>query len=99
MKIVPKNVTINPRSSYLSQKTHAITSLHGLHEAQDMKAPVLFISHGAPTFAVEPGALGPELQRLGKGISGIRAVLVISPHWRTRNVKVMSTPEPATMHD
>jgi 4,5-DOPA dioxygenase extradiol len=70
-----------------------------LHEAQDMKAPVLFISHGAPTFAIEPGALGPELERLGKLITGIRAVLVISPHWQTRNVKVMTTPEPQAMHD
>lgn len=64
-----------------------------------MKAPVLFVSHGAPTFAIEPGALGPELERLGKRIAGIQAVLVISPHWQTRNVKVMATPEPETMHD
>ena len=64
-----------------------------------MKAPVLFISHGAPTFAIEPGALGPELEKLGKRIAGIRAALVISPHWQTRNVKVMTTPEPATIHD
>jgi putative NADH-flavin reductase len=27
------------------------------NEAQGMKAPVLFISHGAPTFAIEPGSL------------------------------------------
>ena len=64
-----------------------------------MKAPVLFISHGAPTFAIEPGALGPELEKLGKRIAEIRAVLVISPHWQTRNVKVMAAPEPETMHD
>ena len=64
-----------------------------------MKAPVLFISHGAPTFAIEPGALGPELERLGKRIAGIRAVLVVSPHWQTRYVKVMTTLAPGTMHD
>ena len=29
------------------------------------RAPVLFISHGAPTFAIEPGKLGPLLQTLG----------------------------------
>ena len=70
-----------------------------LHETQGMKAPVLFISHGAPTFAIEPGALGPELERLGKRMAGIQAVLVISPHWQTRNVKVMTTPQPETIHD
>ena len=64
-----------------------------------MKAPVLFVSHGAPTFAIEPGALGPELERLGKRMVGIEAVLVISPHWQTRKVTVMATPEPETMHD
>ena len=64
-----------------------------------MKAPVLFISHGAPTFAIEPGVLGPELQKLGQRMAGMRSVLVISPHWQTRNVKVMTTPEPETIHD
>lgn len=64
-----------------------------------MKAPVLFISHGAPTFAIEPGALGPELERLAKRMAGIQAVLVVSPHWQTRNVKVMTTREPDTIHD
>lgn len=65
-----------------------------------MKAPVLFISHGAATFAIEPGALGPELERLGKRMTGMQAVLVISPHWQTRrSVNVMTTAEPETMHD
>ncbi len=63
------------------------------------KAPVLFISHGPPTFAIEPGALGPQLQALGERLSGIRAILVISPHWQTRNVKVMATAAPSTMYD
>jgi 4,5-DOPA dioxygenase extradiol len=66
---------------------------------QGVKAPVLFISHGAPTFAVEPGALGSELRRLGNRLVGIKAVLVISPHWQTRAVKVMATLMPETMHD
>ena len=38
-------------------------------------APVFFISHGAPTFAIEPGRLGPQLQALGAQLSGVRAVL------------------------
>jgi 4,5-DOPA dioxygenase extradiol len=62
-------------------------------------APVLFISHGAPTFAIETGALGPQLQRLGQQLHGIRAVLVVSPHWQTRGVKVMTTASPETVHD
>ena len=63
------------------------------------KAPVLFISHGAPTFALEPGALGAQLQLLGAQLEGIKAVLVVSPHWQTRDVQVMTTVKPETIHD
>jgi len=62
-------------------------------------APVFFISHGAPTFALEPGALGPRLHTLGQQLAGVKAVLVISPHWQTRGVQVMSTANPETVHD
>ena len=63
------------------------------------KAPALFISHGAPTFALEPSKLGPLLKALGKNLNNIRAVLVISPHWQTQDVKVMTTAAPETVHD
>jgi 4,5-DOPA dioxygenase extradiol len=62
-------------------------------------APALFVSHGSPMFAVEPGLLGPNLQRIGRALSGVTAVLVVSPHWQTRGVRVMSTAAPATIHD
>ncbi len=69
---------------------------------QISKAPALFISHGAPTFALEPGLLGPALNALGEQLSGaetVKAVLVVSPHWQTRDVTVMTTPAPETVHD
>jgi 4,5-DOPA dioxygenase extradiol len=62
-------------------------------------APVLFISHGAPTFAIEPGLLGPQLHALGEQLTDIKAVLVVSPHWQTRGVQVMTTATPETVHD
>lgn len=62
-------------------------------------APVLFISHGAPTFAIEPGKLGPLLHAVGTRLTGVRAVLVVSPHWQTREVQVMATAQPETVHD
>lgn len=62
-------------------------------------APVLFVSHGAPTFALEPGRLGPELAALGKRLD-VNAALVVSPHWQTRGgVRVMSAARPETVHD
>lgn len=62
-------------------------------------APVFFISHGAPTFALEPGQLGARLNALGKDLSGVKAVLVVSPHWQTDGVRVMANKSPATLHD
>jgi 4,5-DOPA dioxygenase extradiol len=61
--------------------------------------PLFFISHGAPTFALEPGKLGPQLQALGAQLEGVRAVLVVSPHWQTRGVAVSSTAAPETIYD
>jgi len=63
------------------------------------KAPALFVSHGAPTFAVQPGLLGPALRRLGEQIADVRAVVVVSAHWQTPGVQVMRTAVPETIHD
>ena len=62
-------------------------------------APSLFVSHGSPMFAVEPGQLGPRLAELGRSLAGVRAVLVVSPHWQTRGLRVMGTARPDTIHD
>lgn len=62
-------------------------------------APSLFISHGSPMFALLPGQLGPRLRALGASLEGIRAVLVVSPHWQTDGVRVMGTAKPSTVHD
>ena len=63
------------------------------------RAPVLFISHGAPTFALEPGVLGARLQEIGAALGALRAVVVVSPHWQTRDLRVAITALPQTIHD
>jgi 4,5-DOPA dioxygenase extradiol len=68
------------------------------------RTPVFFISHGAPTFAVEPGILGPKLRALGARLAGADgvsadAVLVVSPHWQTAGVRVAASAQPETIHD
>jgi 4,5-DOPA dioxygenase extradiol len=63
------------------------------------KAPALFVSHGAPTFAVQPGLLGPSLRRIGEQLSDIRGALVVSAHWQTPGVQVMRNAAPQTIHD
>lgn len=63
------------------------------------RLPSLFVSHGAPTFALEPGQAGPALTALGRTLPRPAAVLVVSPHWMTPTPRVGSTPQPATIHD
>ncbi len=62
-------------------------------------APALFISHGAPRFALEPGVLGPQLSSIGERLDNVKALLVVSPHWQTQHTAIMTTPYPPTLHD
>lgn len=61
--------------------------------------PSLFVSHGAPTFATEPGLAGAQLRALSRALGKPRAVVVVSPHWMTREVEITATERPQTMHD
>jgi 4,5-DOPA dioxygenase extradiol len=61
--------------------------------------PTLFISHGAPTFALEPGKAGALLQETGRSLPAIKAVLIVSPHWMTSGFSVMATEKPETIMD
>ena len=63
------------------------------------RLPSVFVSHGAPTFALEPGRAGEELGRLGRSLPRPKAVVVLSPHWVTRDVSVTSSTQPRTIHD
>ena len=65
--------------------------------------PSLFVSHGAPLFAVDAGETGPALTRWGQALRaqfpGLRGVVVMSPHWMARGVRVTTGALPATWHD
>ncbi len=76
-----------------------ISSPHSTTSSAVTTQPSLFVSHGSPTFAVEPGLLGPQLAQLAAGLATPCAILVMSPHWQTRGVEVMSTASPDTIHD
>lgn len=65
-----------------------------------MPLPVLFVSHGAPTFALEPGRAGALLADIGRRLPPVSAVLVLSPHWMSAGgVRVGHAAEPETLHD
>lgn len=63
------------------------------------RSPSLFVSHGSPMFALEPGLLGPNLQRIGASLCGLSAIVIVSPHWRTRGVRVTAAAALETIHD
>jgi 4,5-DOPA dioxygenase extradiol len=47
------------------------------------RAPVLFVSHGAPTVALERGAFAAALEGFAARAGKPRAALVVSAHWTT----------------
>jgi 4,5-DOPA dioxygenase extradiol len=60
----------------------------------------MFVSHGAPTFALEPGRTGALLAAVGNRLPKIEAVLMVSAHWETdRDVRVSTAAQPDTIHD
>lgn len=61
--------------------------------------PSLFISHGAPTYAIEPGLAGAQLREVGRLLGKPRAIVVVSPHWMTSGVEISAMDCPSTIHD
>lgn len=63
------------------------------------RQPALFVSHGAPTLALEPGPTRGFLAQLGAGLERPEAILVMSAHWETAAPAVSAATQPETIHD
>ncbi|EJM23506.1 hypothetical protein PMI22_01196 [Pseudomonas sp. GM21] len=61
--------------------------------------PSLYISHGSPMLALEPGASGPALARLAADIAKPKAIVMVSAHWESNELLVSGNPQPETWHD
>ena len=61
--------------------------------------PSLFISHGSPMLALEPGASGPALARLATEMPRPDAIVIVSAHWESDELLVGGNPQPDTWHD
>ncbi len=63
--------------------------------------PAVFVSHGAPTFALEADSGAAQaLHSWGQALpQRPQAVLVLSAHWLADQPDVMAHPQPATWHD
>ncbi len=63
------------------------------------RQPALFVSHGAPTLAIQPSPARTYLQDLGRQLERPEAILVISAHWETTEPAVSLSEAPETIHD
>ena len=63
------------------------------------RMPTLFLSHGSPMFAIEPGLVGDAWAKLGRTLPRPRAVLMVSAHWETAVPMLTGNPKPETIHD
>ncbi|MBK5002504.1 dioxygenase [Pseudomonas sp. S31] len=61
--------------------------------------PSLFISHGSPMLALQPGASGPALAGLANALPRPKAIVVVSAHWESQELLVTGAAQPETWHD
>ncbi|NRF70094.1 dioxygenase [Aquincola sp. S2] len=65
--------------------------------------PPVFVSHGSPMTALEPGETGPFWGRLGAAIDALagrpRAILAVSAHSLAREPVLLAAAEHPTVHD
>jgi 4,5-DOPA dioxygenase extradiol len=63
------------------------------------RLPALFLAHGSPMQAIEPGPFSDHWQVLGATLPRPKAILAISAHWYTRGTAVTVAEHPKTIHD
>ena len=68
-------------------------------ESGAARFPALFVSHGAPTLAVERNDASAFLKKLGSELGRPKEILCVSAHWNTPEPAVSSAERPETIHD
>lgn len=63
------------------------------------KLPTVFLSHGSPMHAAEPGVAGRAWEALARELPRPRAILIASAHWETSLPLLSGNPQPETIHD
>jgi 4,5-DOPA dioxygenase extradiol len=61
--------------------------------------PTLFLSHGSPMHAIQPGAVREVWERLARDLPRPKAILIASAHWETDVPAVTGAAKPETIHD
>lgn len=63
------------------------------------RLPSLYISHGSPMTALQPGQVGLRLAELAADLPRPRAIVIASAHWLSDLPHVGAHPQPPTIHD
>ena len=61
--------------------------------------PTLFLSHGSPMHALEPGTVRGVWQKIARELPRPKALLIASAHWETTVPALTSNAQPETIHD
>jgi 4,5-DOPA dioxygenase extradiol len=61
--------------------------------------PTLFLSHGSPMHALQPGAVRGVWEDLGRTLPRPQAILIASAHWETDLPALTGAAQPETIHD
>ena len=61
--------------------------------------PTLFLSHGSPMHAIQPGAVRAVWEGIARDLPHPKAILIASAHWETDVPTVTGTAKPETIHD
>lgn len=61
--------------------------------------PTVFVSHGSPMHALQPGAVRSVWEKLGRDLPRPKAILIASAHWETGVPELTAAEQPETIHD
>jgi 4,5-DOPA dioxygenase extradiol len=61
--------------------------------------PTVFVSHGSPMHALQPGAVRGVWEKLARELPRPKAILIASAHWETGVPELTATERPETIHD
>ena len=61
--------------------------------------PVLFLSHGSPMHALQPGAVRGVWEKIARELPRPKAILMASAHWETDVAELTAAAQPETIHD
>jgi 4,5-DOPA dioxygenase extradiol len=61
--------------------------------------PTLFLSHGSPMHAIQPGAVRAVWEGIARDLPRPKAILIASAHWETAAPALTANAKPETIHD